>query len=71
MLANASAYSTIEQTMRSRDYVNQRRHRLMAGRFEGFRARYKGPPPTLMLKMEARMLAKTRETPPHGSTRKL
>src|ERR687897_518678 len=70
MLANGDSYSTIEATVPCyRDYINRWRRRFLADRLEGLRARYRGQPPTVLTPtMEARILAKTREAPPDGST---
>lgn len=70
MLANGDSYSTIEALVPCyRDYINRWRRRFLADRVDGLRARYKGQPPTILTpKMEARILAKTRDTPPDGST---
>jgi transposase len=70
MLANGESYSTIEATVPCyRDYINRWRRRFLADRLEGLRPRYKGQPPTILTaKMEARILEKTRQAPPDGST---
>ena len=70
MLANGEAYSTIEATVPCyRDYINRWRRRFLAERLEGLRPRYRGQPPTILTPtMEARILAKTRQAPPDGST---
>src|SRR3954468_18430455 len=70
MLANGDSYSTIEATVRCfRDYINRWRPRFLADRLDGLRPRYKGQPPTVLTPaMEARVLEKTRQAPPDGST---
>src|SRR4029434_2011594 len=70
MLANGDSYSTIEATVPCyRDYINRWRRRFLAGRVEGLRPRYRGQPPTILTPtMEARILAKTQQAPPDGST---
>src|SRR5688572_30115245 len=70
MLANGESYSTIEATVPCyRDYINRWRRRFLADRLEGLRPRYKGQPPTILTaQMEARILEKTRQAPPDGST---
>ena len=77
MLAEGASYSTIEATMPCyRDYINRWRRRFLAKRLEGLQPRYAGQPPTVLTPpMEARILDKTRQAPPdgttHWSTRKL
>ena len=70
MLANGESYTTIEAMVPCyRDYINRWRRRFLADRLEGLRPRYKGQPPTILTaKMEARILEKTRQAPPDGST---
>ena len=70
MLADGASYSTIEATEPCyRDYVNRWRRRFLAERLHGLRARYRGQPPTVLTPvMEARVLAKTQQPPPDGST---
>src|ERR1700680_2811498 len=70
MLADGESYSTIEATVPCyRDYINRWRRRFLADRVEGLRARYRGQPRTVLTPaMEARVLAKTRQSPPDGST---
>ena len=70
MLANGDSYSTIEATVPCyRDYINRWRRRFLADRVDGLRARYRGQPPTVLTPaMEARVLAKTQQPPPDGST---
>src|SRR3954471_20447411 len=70
MLAAGDSYSTIEAMVPCfRDYINRWRRRFLADRIEGLRPRYKGQPPTVLTPpMEARVLEKTRQAPPDGST---
>src|SRR5258707_7945759 len=70
MLADGESYSTIEATIPCyRDYINRWRRRFLASRLEGLRPRYCGSTPTVLTPMmEARVLAKTRQAPPDGST---
>ncbi len=70
MLAEGASYSTIEATVPCyRDYINRWRRRFLADGLDGLRARYKGQPPKILTpKMEARILAKTQQPPPDGST---
>lgn len=70
MLADGEAYSTIEAALPCyRDYINRWRRRFVAQRLDGLRPRYRGSMPTVLTPaMEARILAKTREAPPDGST---
>src|SRR5262252_7565515 len=70
MLADGASYSTIEATVPCyRDYINRWRKRFLAKRLDGLRPRYRGQPPTVLTPtMEARILDKTRQPPPDGST---
>lgn len=70
MLANGESYSTIETAIPCyRDYINRWRRRFLAHRLDGLQARYRGQPPTVLTAaMEARILEKTRQAPPDGST---
>ena len=70
MLPNGDSYSTIEMTVLCyRDYINRWRRRFLADRLDGLRPRYRGQPPTILTPtMEARILAKTQQAPPDGST---
>src|SRR5881396_1200357 len=70
MLANGDSYSTIEATVPCfRDYINRWRRRFLIDRVDGLQPRYKGQPPTVLTPaMEARVLEKTRQGPPDGST---
>ena len=70
MLADGESYSAIETAVPCyRDYINRWRRRFLEDRLDGLRARYRGQPPTVLTPtMEARILAKTRQVPPDGST---
>ena len=70
MLADGASYSAIETAVPCyRDYINRWRRRFLADRLEGLQARYRGQPPTVLTPtMEARILEKTRQAPPDGST---
>src|SRR5262245_37712522 len=70
MLANGDSYSMIEATVPCyRDYINRWRRRFVAAGLEGLRARYRGQLPRILTPaMEARILEKTRQAPPDGST---
>ena len=70
MLADGESYSRIEAAIPCyRDYVNRWRRRFLAARIDGLRPRYRGSAPTVLTPgMEARILAKTRQAPPDGST---
>jgi transposase len=70
MLANGDSYSMIEATLPCyRDYINRWRRRFLAKRLVGLESRhYRQPPSVLTPAMEARILEKTRQAPPDGST---
>lgn len=70
MLAGGASYSTIEATVPCyRDYINRWRRRFLTDGLDGLQARYRGQPPTVLTPaMEARILDKTRQAPPDGST---
>lgn len=70
MLANGESYSAIEATVPCyRDYINRWRRRFLTDGLDGLRPRYRGQPPTVLTpKMEARILAKTQQAPPDGTT---
>jgi len=70
MLADGESYSTIEAVIPCyRDYINRWRRRFVAQRLDGLRPRYCGSTPTVLTPaMEARILEKTRQAPPDGST---
>src|SRR6516162_545216 len=71
MLADGASYSAIEGAIPCyRDYINRWRRRFLAQRLDGLRAQYRGQAPTVLTPaMEARILEKTRQTPPDGSIR--
>src|SRR5215467_2848618 len=70
MLADGDSYSTIEAVIPCyRDDINRWRRRFVAQRLDGLRPRYCGSTPTVLTPtMEARILEKTRQAPPDGST---
>ena len=70
MLADGESYSTIEAVIPCyRDYINRWRRRFVAQRLDGLRPRYCGSTPTVLTPtMEARILERTRQPPPDGST---
>lgn len=70
MLADGESYSTIEAVVGCyRDYINRWRRRFLATGIDGLQAQYRGQLPTVLTpKMEARILAKTQQSPPDGST---
>src|SRR3954452_5598764 len=70
MRADGTSYSMIEAAVPCfRDLINRWRRRFLATRLEGLRPRYRGQPPTVLIPtMEARVLEKTRQAPPDGST---
>jgi transposase len=70
MLANGASYSTIEQALPCyRDYINRWRRRFLAKRLDGLQSRHHSQPPSVLTpEMEARILEKTRQRPPDGST---
>src|SRR5262245_21907130 len=70
MLAEGASYSVIEATVPCyRDYINRWRRRLLANRPAGLQPRHCSQPPSVLTPaMEARILEKTRQTPPDGST---
>ncbi len=70
MLADGASYSMIEATVPCyRDYINRWRRRFLAKRLAGLQAgHYSQPPSVLTPAMEARILEKTRQAPPDGST---
>jgi len=70
MLANGASYSMIETTVPCyRDYINRWRRRFLAKRLDGLQPQYRGQPPTVLTPtMEAKVLDKTRQVPPDGST---
>src|SRR5438477_7162864 len=70
MLADGTSYSMIEVTVPCyRDFINRWRRRFLAKRLVGLQAgHYSQPPSVLTTAMEARILEKTRQAPPDGST---
>jgi transposase len=70
MLAEGASYSTIEATVPCyRDFINRWRRRFLAKRLAGLQAgHYSQPPSVLTPMLEARILEKTRQAPPDGST---
>jgi transposase len=70
MLADGLSYSSIEGALACyRDYINRWRRRFTAKRLEGLRSgHYSQPPSVLTPALEARILEKTRQRPPDGST---
>ena len=71
MLADGTSYSTIEATLWCyRDYINRWRRRFVAQvGWTGLRSRHQGQKPTVLTPaLEARILAKTQQRPPDGST---
>jgi len=70
MLADGASYSTIERTLPCyRDYINRWRRRFVADRLDGLLSKHVSPPPSVLTPtLEARILAKTRQRPPDGST---
>jgi len=70
MLADGQSFSTITTaTGCYPDYINRWRQRFEDARLAGLEAKYRGQPATVRTPaMEARILAKTRQAPPDGST---
>lgn len=70
MLADGASYTAIERALPCyRDYINRWRRRFLTDRLNGLRSKhYAQPPSVLTAAMEARILAKTRQRPPDGST---
>lgn len=70
MLAAGESFTTITSTVGCYpDYVSRWKQRFEAERLAGLRAKYRGQPATVRTPaMEARILAKTRQRPPDGST---
>src|SRR6187549_1859839 len=70
MLADGASYSMIEATVSCyRDFINRWRRRFVAKGLAGLQAgHYSQPPSVLTPAMEARILDKTRQAPPDGST---
>jgi transposase len=70
MLADGDSFTTIALKLGcSPDYINRWRRRFETERLPGLRAKYRGQPAAVRTPaLEARVLAKTRERPPDGST---
>jgi transposase len=70
MLAAGESFTTITTTVGCYpDYVSRWKQRFEIDRLPGLRARYRGQPATVRTPaMEARILAKTQQRPPDGST---
>jgi transposase len=70
MLAEGASYSMIEATVPCyRDYINRWRRRFQAKRVAGLQAGHDSQPPSVLTPaMEARILEKTRQAAPDGST---
>jgi transposase len=70
MLAAGDSFASIGETLGcSPDYINRWRRRFESERLPGLRAKYRGQPPRVRTPaLEARVLAKTRQRPPDGST---
>jgi transposase len=70
MLADGASFAAITMAVGCYpDYVSRWKQRFESQRLAGLRARYRGQPPTVRTPaLEARVLAKTRQTPPDGST---
>jgi transposase len=70
MLADGESFTTIRAAVGCYpDYVSRWKQRFEADRVAGLQARYRGQSPTVRTPaLEARVLAKTRQKPPDGST---
>jgi transposase len=70
MLANGEAFTTIMATVQCYPaYITRWKQRFEAERLAGLQAKYRGQPPRVRTPaLEARILAKTRQQPPDGST---
>ena len=70
MLADGASFTTITQTVGCYPaYVARWKDRFERERLGGLRAKYRGQPPTVRTPaLEARVLARTRQQPPDGST---
>lgn len=70
MLADGESFATITTAVGCYpDYVSRWKQRFETDRLAGLRAQYRGQPPTVRTPaLEARVLAKTRQKPPDGST---
>jgi len=70
MLADGASFTAIAAAVGCfPDYINRWKQRFESERLPGLRAKYRGQKPTLRTAaLEARILAKTRHSPPDGST---
>ena len=70
MLAEGASFTTITTAMGCYpDYVSRWKQRFETERLAGLQAKYRGQPPSVRTAaLEARVLAKTRQKPPDGST---
>jgi transposase len=70
MLANGDSFTAIAAALGCYPgYINRWRRRFEAERVPGLQAKYRGQPPSVRTPaMEARILSKTRQRPPDGST---
>jgi transposase len=70
MLANGESFTAIAAALGCYPgYINRWRQRFETERVPGLQAKYRGQPPSVRTPaMEARILAKTRQRPPDGST---
>src|SRR5216684_16095 len=70
MLADGASFTAITATLGCYpDYISRWKRRFEADRLDGLRAKYCGQPPTVRTPaMEARILSRTRQRPPDGST---
>src|SRR5215204_1653316 len=70
MLADGASFTAIAAAVGCfPDYINRWKQRFETERLPGLRAKYRGQQPTLRTAaLEARILAKTRQSPPDGST---
>jgi transposase len=70
MLVSGESFATITAAVGCYpDYVSRWKQRFERERVAGLQAKYRGQPPTVRTAaLEARVLAKTRQTPPDGST---
>ena len=70
MLADGASFTAIAAAVGCfPDYINRWKQRFETERLPGLRAKYRGQQPTLRTAaLEARVLAKTRQSPPDGST---
>jgi transposase len=70
MLADGASFTSITTAVGCYpDYVSRWKQRFETERLEGLQAKYRGQPPSVRTAaLEARVLAKTRQKPPDGST---